>query len=105
MSEIDNIMKSVTVYVSFMAFFIIERILNIVFEGAEDELNEDNESKGGEKRSRAASKISRLSASGGVKPRSGSTLAATAAQAALHADELINATPEKQTLLEKMKAV
>merc|ERR1719220_1707584 len=42
MSEIDNIMKSTTVYVAFVAFFIIERILNIVFEGAEDELNSEH---------------------------------------------------------------
>lgn len=108
MSEIDNIMKSVTVYVSFMAFFIIERILNIVFEGAEDELNsnhgEDNQAADDAKRSRAASKISHISTGSKSRPRTGSTIAQIANRAALHADELVQETKE-QTLIEKMKAV
>merc|ERR1712088_33404 len=100
MSEIDNIMKSTTVYVAFVAFFIIERILNIVFEGAEDELNSehghDNEAADNEE------KASRKMSVPDNRARAGSTISGMAIHAAIHAGEEPSAD---LGLIEKMKAV
>jgi len=100
MSEIGNIMKSTTVYVAFVAFFIIERILNIVFDGAEDELNSehghDNEAADNDE------KASRKMSVPDNRARAGSTISGMAIHAAIHAGE----EPAADLgLIEKMKAV
>merc|ERR1712071_36543 len=96
-----NIWKAATAYLSFVFFFIIERVLNIVFGG--DDEDDDKSDTHSEKRSRRNSRLS-------VNPtrgRAGSTLAGTAIASAVNPGE----APEKiegdenLTIFEKMKKV
>ena len=95
-----NIWKAATAYLSFVFFFIIERVLNIVFGGDDEDDKSDTHS---EKRSRRNSRLSVNPARG----RAGSTLAGTAIANAVNPGE----APEKKegdenlTILEQMKKV
>merc|ERR1712025_25481 len=91
MSEFQNIAKSVTVYVSFLFFFIIERILNIVFK----EKDEDD----------IKSVHSKQSHKSDFRSRAG-TLASKAAAGAVNAAVLENNQDDTPlTLVERMRKV
>jgi len=95
-----NIWKSATAYMSFVFFFIIERSLNIIF-GGDDEEDSKSEKKSVTK-SRAQSRLSVNPA----RDRAGSTLAGTAiAGAANPAPKSAVAYDDSMTLFEKMKTV
>lgn len=95
-----NIWKAATAYLSFVFFFIIERVLNIVFGGDDDDDKSDTHS---EKRSRRNSRLSVNPARG----RAGSTLAGTAIANAVNPGEAPEKKEgdEKLTILEQMKKV
>ena len=113
MSKWENIGRSTTVYVSFMAFFIIERILNIVFGEDDDEegsvQGHENLANPEIRKSRANTNLSISSKTKEVRARAGSTMANLALSAAINADELPahsdNNNKENLTLIEKMKQV
>lgn len=95
-----NIWKSATAYMSFVFFFIIERSLNIIF-GGDDEEDSKSEKKSVTK-SRAQSRLSVNPA----RDRAGSTLAGTAiAGAANPAPKSAVAYDDSMTIFEKMKTV
>jgi zinc transporter ZupT len=97
-----NIWKAATAYLSFVFFFIIERVLNIVFGGDDEDDKSDTHS---EKRSRRNSRLSVNPARG----RAGSTLAGTAIANAVNPGEApvadVHVGDENLTILEKMKKV
>lgn len=98
-----NIWKSATAYMSFVFFFIIERSLNIIF-GGDDEDEDSKSEKKSVTKSRAQSKLSVNPARG----RAGSTLAGTAIAGAVNADPSAEnklAYDENMTIFEKMKKV
>jgi len=117
-SDEENIWKSAAIYLSFCTFFVIERVLRLVFEEPEDEEEEGSEKykvKAEENlalvKSRAASRLSMNV----VKGRAGSTLGGMAISGAISAGELLeernnqdnesNQSEENLTLWERMRKV
>ena len=99
-----NIWKSATAYMSFVFFFIIERSLNIIF-GGDDEEDDAKSDKKSVTKSRAQS---RLSVNPAGRGRAGSTLAGTAIAGAVNADPAPKSSvayDENMTIFEKMKKV
>ena len=105
-SDEENIWKSAACYLAFVTFFVIERVLKLVFKDDEEEKNENEvkyEVKGEVNKaafernkslipdSRRQSKLSVNL----VKPRAGSTLGGIAINSAMNAAELLENAAEK----------